>query len=104
MKITKRKKLQAAGWKTGSASDFLKLSEQEEKYIEMKLALSAALKKRRIKQKLNQIELAQLLESSQSRVAKMEAGDPGVSIDLLMKSLMALGASPKELAKTIAAS
>jgi hypothetical protein len=32
----------------------------------------------------------------------MEAGDPTVSLDLLVKSLLALGASPRELARLIA--
>ena len=53
MQTAKRKKLKAAGWSTGSASEFLELSEQESLYIEMKLALSDALKKHKIKQKLN---------------------------------------------------
>jgi transcriptional regulator with XRE-family HTH domain len=67
----------------------------------MKLALSEKLRKRRQRNKLTQAELAKVLESSQSRVAKMEAGYPTVSIDLLVKSLLALGVSKKELGRTI---
>ena len=37
----------------------------------------------------------------QSRIAKMEAGDPSVSFDLLLKSLLSLGTSPKQLARVI---
>ncbi|KJS07217.1 MAG: transcriptional regulator [Gammaproteobacteria bacterium BRH_c0] len=104
MKETKRKKLEAAGWKTGSADEFLGLTPDESAYIEMKLALSHSLRQYRLKNKLSQIELAKMVHSSQSRIAKMEAGDPGVSIDLIMKSLLALGASRKDVAKAILSS
>jgi DNA-binding XRE family transcriptional regulator len=103
MRATKRKKLEGQGWKVGSADDFLKLTPEEVAYIEMKLALSSTLKKHRLKNNMSQIDLAKAVKSSQSRIAKMEAGDPSVSIDLLMKSLLALGASPKELARAISA-
>ena len=100
MKVSKRKKLESAGWKVGSADEFLELTPEEAEYIELKLNLSRTLKKQRLKKKISQIQLAKLMKSSQSRVAKMEAGDPSVSIDLLVKSLLALGASRSELAKT----
>ena len=82
-------------------AEFLNLAPEEVAYIEMKLALSEKLKERRRHKKLTQAELAKVIESSQSRVAKMEAGDPTVSIDLLVKSLLALGVSKKELGQTI---
>jgi len=97
----KKDKLAKKGWKTGSVAEFLDLSDEESAYIEMKLALSEKLKERRRRSKLTQAELAKAIESSQSRVAKMEAGDPSVSIDLLVKSLLALGVSKKELGRTI---
>jgi len=102
MQANKRQKLKAAGWKIGSTADFLDLTPEESSYIEMKLALSHSLRDRRLRKKLSQIELAKMIHSSQSRIAKMEAGDPSVSIDLIMKSLLALGASPKDVAKAIA--
>lgn len=102
MKVTKQKNLEAKGWKVGSVSDFLNLSEEESAYIELKLSLSHSLKEHRSKKQLSQIEVAKIVKTSQSRVAKMEAGDPSVSIDLLIKSLLALGASSKDLAKAIA--
>ena len=101
MKASKRTKLEKAGWKVGSAEEFLGLSEQESAYIEMKLALSEALKRKRVAKRLSQTALAELLASSQSRVAKMEAGDPSVSIDLLVKSLLTIGVSLKEVGKAI---
>lgn len=101
MKQSKRAKLESKGWKIGSAEEFLGLSAEESAYIEMKLALSEKLKQRRQKERMTQAELAKLVSSSQSRVAKMEAGDPSVSIDLLVKSLLALGVSKKELGRSI---
>lgn len=102
MKAKKRERLEARGWKFGSAEDFLGLAPEEVAYIELKLALSRSLKERRSEGNLSQVEVARICNTSQSRVAKMEAGDPSVSIDLLIRSLLALGASPKELAKAIA--
>ena len=49
------------------------------------------------------MDLAAKLRSSQSRVAKMETGDSSVSLDLLIRSLITLGASDRELSKIIAA-
>lgn len=101
MNSTKKRKLAANGWRMGSTQDFLGLSERESAYIELKLKLAQNLKKKRLEKHLTQIDLAKLLKSNQSRVAKMEAGDPSVSIDLLIKSLLALGTSHKDLAGII---
>ena len=101
MKASKRKKLNESGWRVADASEFLDLTDQEQAYIEMKLALSQTLKIKRRKKRLSQSKLAQLIDSSQSRVAKMEAADPSVSIDLLVKSLLAMGATQQEVAKAI---
>ena len=101
MKKSKRARLEAKGWKIGSAEQFLGLSQEESAYLEMKLALSDKLRQRRLRKRMTQAQLAKLVNSSQSRVAKMEAGDPSVSLDLLMKSLLALGVSKKELGKSI---
>jgi DNA-binding XRE family transcriptional regulator len=97
----KKEKLAKKGWQAGTVAEFLGLSAEESAYIEMKLALSEKLRERRQRKKLTQAQLAKAIESSQSRVAKMEAGDPTVSIDLLVKSLLALGVSKKELGRTI---
>jgi len=101
MKKAKRKKLEAAGWVVGSVKEILGLSEVDAALIEMKLALSRSLRDRRKKQGLSQVQLAERLHSSQSRVAKMEAGDPSVSMDLLVSSLFLLGASSADLADAI---
>ena len=101
MRESKRKKLAAKGWKVGSAQEFLGLSEAEQALIELRLKLADGLKLRRHARGVTQTQLAESLRSSQSRVAKMEAGDPTVSLDLLVKSLLALGTSNRELAKII---
>lgn len=97
----KKEKLKSKGWKVGTVAEFLDLTAEESAYIEMKLALSEKLKERRLHKKLTQAQLAKAIDSSQSRVAKMEACDPTVSIDLLVKSLLALGVTRKELGRTI---
>ena len=86
----------------GTVAEFLELTPEESDYIELKLKLAAGLSTRRKEKHLTQIQLAKLLNSSQSRVAKMEAGDPSVSLDLLIKSLLALGSSPSDVAQIIA--
>lgn len=101
MKKNKKDRLKKSGWKIGSTRDFLELSPEEEAFIEMKLALAHHLRKRRQSKKLTQVELAKTIHSSQSRVAKMETGDPSVSLDLLVRSLLSLGTSPKQLANII---
>ncbi len=102
MRKEKRKRLEAKGWKIGTAKDFLGLSEEESAYIELKIRLAEGLRQRRRVKGLSQVDLAAKLQSSQSRVAKMEAGDPSVSLDLLIRSLITLGASNRELSKIIA--
>ena len=104
MREAKRRRLEAKGWKVGSAADFLDLTPEERAYVELKLRLAEGLKRRRVKTRLTQHELAKAVRSSQSRVAKMEAGDPTVSLDLLIRSLLALGASRKEVGRIISGS
>jgi DNA-binding XRE family transcriptional regulator len=83
------------GWVEGSVQEFLGLSDADMKYIEAKRALAASLREQRMKKHLTQTELAARLETSQSRVAMMEKGDPSVSLDLLVRALLALGVTPR---------
>jgi len=101
MEKSNKRQLEAKGYRIGDANDFLELSPEESAYIEMKLALSQALAQKRKQRRLTQLELARKLNSSQSRIAKMEKGDPTVSVDLLVKALLAMGATKKSIAKTI---
>lgn len=97
----KRKRLESAGWKVGDTADFLELTPEEAEFIEMKLALAKGLRHERENQGLTQTELARRVGSSQSRVAKMEAADPSVSVDLMVRSLFKLGARRSDLAKLV---
>ncbi len=102
MKPDKRKRLEEAGWKVGNADELLGLSHEEAEYIDLRIRLSDAVKQLRIKKELTQVELASRMGSSQSRVAKAEAGDTSVSLDLLIRSFLALGATRQDLAKAVA--
>ena len=101
MNKAKRRRLEQAGWKVASTKEFLGLTPEESAYIEMRLALGRSLRELRSRKRLTQTQAARVLGSSQSRVAKLEAGDPSVSLDLLVRSNLALGASRKDLAKTL---
>ena len=102
MRAEKRKRVEARGWKVGGPKEFLNLSDQEQAYIDLRLKLADGLKARRSARGFSQTDLAKAVGSSQSRVAKMESGDPTVSLDLLVKSLLALGVSNRDLAALIA--
>jgi DNA-binding XRE family transcriptional regulator len=101
MRESKRRKLEAAGWKLGSAADFLGLTKEEESLVEIKLALANKLRARRQQEKLTQSDVARKVGSSQSRVAKMEIADESVSLDLLVRSLLSLGATRHDIASVI---
>lgn len=104
MKTEKLARLQADGWKVGNAEDFLELSDEEARLVALKLSLISAVKKSRIKRKLSQIDLAQRMKSSQSRIAKIEAGDPSVSLDLIVRALIASGATTRDIQAAFTAS
>lgn len=104
MRKQKQKRLQTKGWRVGTVKEFLGLSNEESAYIELKIKLAAGLRQRRHQKGLSQLDVAAKLRSSQSRVAKMEAGDPSVSLDLLIRSLISLGATEREISQIIATS
>ncbi len=95
------KRVRALGWKDGTVAEFLGLTPEESALIEIKLALSRRLRERRRK-RMTQAQLAKKIQSSQSRIAKAETGDGSVSIELLVRAMLATGASPKEIGKAIA--
>ncbi len=101
MNNAKKTRLRRAGWIVGDAAEFLGLTPQEAQFVEMKLALAEGVKDWREKLGLTQTGLAERLGSSQSRVAKMEAGHRSVSLDLMIRSLLAMGATPGEIGKLI---
>jgi predicted XRE-type DNA-binding protein len=101
MDTIKRQKIEAAGGRVVTVAEFLELTPEEEAIVEIRLALSKSVKKMRQQEQLSQQKLAENINSSQSRVAKMEAADRSVSIDLLIKSLLALGATREDIATAI---
>ena len=101
MKRLKKKRLERAGWVVGDTAQFLQLSEEENRFLELKLALATGVRELRERRGLTQAALAHRLGSSQSRVAKMEAADRSVSLDLIMRSLLAIGATATDIAKWI---
>ena len=104
MRAEKKRQLERAGWVVGDAGDFLGLSAEERRFIEAKLALADGLRRRRELMGLTQSALAERLGSSQSRVAKMEAGDPTVSFDLLIRAHLVLGARRADIGRSLAQS
>lgn len=102
MDAAKKKRLEAAGWRVGTVAEFLGLSDEEMELIDMKIRLSDLVKNTRKRKKLSQLQLAKRLGSSQSRVAKIEAGDPTVSFELLVRASLVGGATRKDLARAIA--
>lgn len=101
MNSAKKKRLESAGWRIGSAEDFLDLTPEEAELVEMKLALGQVLKRYRARKRLTQEALALKLGSSQSRVAKLESGFRGVTLDLLFRALFAAGATTDDIAREI---
>ncbi len=101
MKNEKRFRLERAGWVVGDATQFLNLDPREVQFLELKLALAGGVRQLRESHGLSQAALARQIGSSQSRVAKMEAADGSVTLDLMVRSLLVIGATPGDIAKLI---
>jgi transcriptional regulator with XRE-family HTH domain len=95
-----RARLEAAGFRFGDAADFLGLTEQERRLVELRVAASRAVRRLREKLGVTQKELAARFQSSQSRVAKIEAAAGDVSLDLMFKALFAAGGDVTDLIDT----
>jgi len=103
MNADKKRRLEAAGFKVGTTDEFLKLTPEESALVFMRLNLAKAVRRRRLAQHYSQIDLAQRLGSSQSRIAKIEAAEPEVSLDLLVRAMLATGAAPREVGRALVA-
>lgn len=102
MDTKKRKRLEHAGWRVGSAEGFLALTPDELAILEMREALGRRVRELRESRNLTQSALAAAMGSSQSRVAKVEAGHPGVSLELTIRALLSLGANRDDVGACIA--
>ncbi len=100
MDRAKKERLESKGWKVGTVSDFLGLTPEETILVEIKLALSQSLKEHRQKL-MTQAELASKIGSSQPRIAKAENNDTSVSIELLIRAMLAAGATPQDIGRAI---
>ena len=89
------------GWVEGSVQDFLELSSADMEYIETRRALARRVRDERRRKHLTQTQLAAALKTSQSRVAKMEHGDPTVTVDLLLQALFQMGLKRKDVAAVV---
>lgn len=97
----RKQQLEEKGFRVGSAADFLELTPEEEAYIDIRLDISNMVKSQRAKRGWTQDQLARAIGSSQSRIAKLEGGDPGISMDLMIKALLRLGTSKKQIGKLL---
>jgi hypothetical protein len=102
VKKSKIIKLHQAGFRVGTVQQFLNLSDGEMALIELKIRLIDRLKAVRLSAGVSQQRLAKLIASSQSRIAKMGAGSPDVSLDLICRALFALGVSRQDVGRAIA--
>ncbi|MBU6359250.1 MAG: helix-turn-helix transcriptional regulator [Chloroflexota bacterium] len=100
MDKAKQARLEAKGWQTGTVAAFLQLTPEESTLVEIKLALSRKLRQSRQNQ-MTQAELATKIHSSQPRIAKAENGDHSVSIELLLRAILATGATPQDIGEAI---
>ncbi|MBW3623899.1 MAG: helix-turn-helix domain-containing protein [Armatimonadetes bacterium] len=98
----KRKRLEAAGWKSVTVAEFLGLSREEEAVVEIHAALAQLLREVRAKEELSQAQIAEKIGTGQARISKMENGAPGTSTDRLIMALIAAGATPQRIGEAIA--
>jgi predicted XRE-type DNA-binding protein len=97
MQKAKLQAVTAAGFRVGDVEEFLGLTEEERRLVELRVALSRTVRRLREGQSLTQQQLADRLQSSQSRVAKIEVGASDVSLDLLFRGLFAVGGGLSDL-------
>lgn len=102
MNTMKKRKLEEAGWHVGNVQEFLTLSDEDMKLIEIRIALGKVLKEQREKNGYTQLQFAKAIKSSQSRIAKMENGDNNITIDLLLRSLLFLHTPKNKICNTFA--
>jgi DNA-binding XRE family transcriptional regulator len=102
MKSAKKQRLKAAGFKVGSADEFLALTPEESTLVSLRMSLAEQVRSRRLRLHYSQTELARRIGSSQSRIAKLEGAESDVSLELLIRALVATGANMREIGKVVA--
>jgi len=91
MDATKRKAIEAAGWKVGDAADFLGMSDEERQWLDARVELALAVRRQREALHLSQKQLGAMLKTSQPRVARIERAASDVSMDQLVRAFTAAG-------------
>ena len=91
MDLSKRKAIEAAGWKVGDAADFLDMSDEERQLLEARVELALAVRRQREAIHLSQKQLGAMLKTSQPRIAKIERAASDVSMDQLVRAFTAAG-------------
>jgi len=97
-----RRSRKPAKWRQGTVQEFLGLSDEVAQVTRVKSALAVLLQQRRKARSWSQTTMAERIGSGQSRVAKMEAAHPSVSLELLIKALLATGATMTDVAAVMA--
>lgn len=92
----------AKGHKVGSLAEVLDLSPEDMTWIETRAALARALKSRRAASNLSQDELAARLKTVRNRVSRAESAQRNVSLDFLVRALVATGATKSDIAAALA--
>jgi predicted XRE-type DNA-binding protein len=90
-KSTKRKKLEAKGYKVTDSAEWLGLSREEAQIVDMRVALAQELERVRKAKGITQAELAKRVGTKQSGVARMLNNPDTSTMDNLIKALIALG-------------
>jgi len=90
--------LEEAGYRFMDAADFLELTEEERQLVELRMVIRRKIRFQREKLNMTQQQLAKKMNSSQSRVAKMESGASDVSLDLMFRGFFAAGGRLSDLA------
>ena len=98
MDEAEKKRLEARGYWVGDYAEFLGLTEAERQHVELRIALSSAVRRLRESKGLTQKALGKMIESTQSRVAKVETGTVEVSLDLMFRAFFAAGGKLEDLA------
>ncbi len=95
------KRRKGTTWVETDVQELLDLSAQDLVIVEFRAALALALQQARKRQKLTQETAAKTIGTSQAQVARMEAGQSSITIDRLIKALIALGVSRPTIVKAL---
>src|ERR1700730_7479285 len=91
VKAEEKDPVEGPGVWVGGAEDFLGLTKSERVIVDFRLDLSRRIKEARERRGWSQASLARAMGTSQPRLSRIEAGYPDVTIDLMLRALVAAG-------------